>query len=193
MSHTLLPFLKGILLLPRTNFPFLNNWYVAFIVKYKKLFQGVPIQNHLNQQPLPNHHNYWNIIRVIQNTHSHMIFTKLIIKNCLLRVTCNYTTTCNEHLNIVDKVTFRISPRKPTFWWDARVPSSISIITLFFLLFAISIFICAFTHRFRGSSFESAFTCGIIRAIIVLSIELVFKSPIHLIVDFLINFKSFKM
>jgi hypothetical protein len=74
-----------------------------------------------------------------------------------------------------------------------RVPSSISIITLLFLLFAISILICAFIHKFRGSSFESAFTCGIIRAIVVLPIGLVFKSPIHLIVNFLINFKSFKM
>ncbi len=122
-----------------------------------------------------------------------MITTKLIIKNYLPWVTCNYTTTCNEHLNIVDKVTFCISPRKPTFQWDARVPSSISIITLFFSLFAISIFICAFIHRFKGSSSKNAFTCGIIKVIIVISIEFVFKNPIHLIVNFFINFESLKM
>jgi hypothetical protein len=108
----------------------------------------------LCQQPFPNCHNCWNIIQAIQNIHSNMTLTKLIIKNYFPWITSYDMATCNEQPNIIHKFTFRTLLNKPTFWWDAEVHSFIFIINSFLLFFTISSLICVFTHRIRKTLFK---------------------------------------
>ncbi len=144
------------------------------------------------QRPFPNCHNSWNIIRIIQNIRSNMIFIKLIIKNYLPWVTSYYMTTCNKEPNIVHKFTFHTLLTTPIFWQDVRVLSFVFIINSLVLYFTISFFIPPFIHRIKRTSSHIAIIIIIIRNITHLSIELILRNTIHCIVNFLINVKSFR-
>jgi hypothetical protein len=125
------------------------------------------------QWPLPNCHNCWNIIRTIQNIHSNMIFTKLIIKNYLPWVTSYYTAIYNEQPKIIHKLTFHTSPNTLTFWQNVRVLSSVFIITSFLLFFTICFIIPLFIHRIKKTSFHNAIITRIIKNISIVSIRFI--------------------
>lgn len=68
------------------------------------------VKNYLWQWPFPNCHNLWFVIWIVQYCYSNMIFTKIFIKNTLVKVTCNNSPYNNQFSHIIHQITLLCMP-----------------------------------------------------------------------------------